>query len=423
MEQRESRHDTTTRRRVVVTGLGMVSPAGKNVAESWECVAQGRSAVGPITLFDAADFPVRIAAEVRDFHPDDCLSSKEMRQLSRFVQLALAATWEAVDDAQLDTTPSPRHGVCVGVALGSYDDIEKQARICQERGPGRVSPLLVPAAIGNMASGLVAIKYGLQGPSMCTTTACASGTHAVGEAKRYIESGLADVMIAGGAEAPVTPLAVAAFAKMKALSRRNDAPQEASRPFDLDRDGFVIGEGAAMLILEERCHAVRRGARIYAELVGYGLSTDAHHMTSPPDDGAGAARAIQMALDDAGIEPQALDYINAHGTSTSTNDRCETVAIQRVLGEHATRVPVSSTKGVTGHCIGAAGALEAVFSVLAIERGVIPPTANYVTPDPDCPLDYVPTPRRQENRYVLSNSFGFGGHNATLIMKRPDAAS
>jgi len=407
-------------RRVVVTGLGTVAATGNCVSESWEAALAGRSGVGRISLFDASDFTVKIAAEVKDFDPSTVMSLKEARQSSRFVQFAAAAAREALDDSGLDvTTGSERYGCAIGVGLGGIGKIEQGAYTCRDKGPTRISPLFLPYVIPNMAAGFVSVALGLRGPNFSTATACASGTHAIGEAFLHVAMGTADAMIAGGTEATISPLCVASFAKMKALSTRNDAPAEASRPFDLDRDGFVMGEGSGLVVIEELEHAKQRGARIYAEVVGYGLSGDAHHITSPTPDGNGAARCMAAALQAGRITPEQLDYINAHGTSTKPNDASESKAIATVLGDHAMQVCISSTKGVTGHCLGAAGGIEAIYTVLAIHHSVIPPTANYATPDPDCPLDYTTEGARERSiRYALSNSVGFGGQNACLAFSR-----
>jgi 3-oxoacyl-[acyl-carrier-protein] synthase II len=403
-------------RRVVVTGLGMVAATGNSVSQAWEAALAGRSAVGRISLFDASDFPVQIAAEVRDFDPSTVMSLKEARQSSRFVQFAAAAAREALGDSGLDVnTGSDRYGCAIGVGLGAIGKIEQGAYTCRDRGPRRVSPHFLPYVIPNMAAGFVSVALGLRGPNFSMATACASGTHAIGEAFLHVAMGTADAMVAGGTEATISPLCVAAFAKMRALSTRNDDPAEASRPFDLDRDGFVMGEGSGLIVIEELEHAKQRGARIYAEVVGYGLSGDGHHITSPTPDGDGAARCMAGALKSGQIDPEQIDHINAHGTSTKANDASESTAITTVLGDHATQVSINSTKGVTGHCLGAAGGIEAIYTVLAIHHSVVPPTANYTTPDPDCPLDYTTDGARERSiRYALSNSVGFGGQNACL---------
>ena len=410
-------------RRVVVTGVGLVTPCGGNAASSWDAAVTGISGVGPITAFDAADFPVRIAAEVKGFELIGILEPKEARRTSRFVQFALAAAAEALADAGIAKVDGDRSrmGASIGVGMGSIGDIEQASLALREGGPKRVSPFFMPYAIANMAAGVVSRLHDLKGPNLCTTTACTSGTHGVGEAFLHIRAGLAEVMVAGGAEAAITRLSVAAFASMKALSTRNDDPATASRPFDRDRDGFVMGEGAGLLVLEEREHAVKRGARIYAELVGYGMSGDAYHITAPAPDGEGAQRCMRQAMAVGGVPLDQVDYINAHGTSTEMNDRFESIAIAKVFGAHAAKLWVSSTKGVTGHCLGAAGGIEAVFTALAIHKGLVPPTANLRNADPELPLDYVPLEARPRAlRYALSNSFGFGGTNATVAFARSD---
>jgi len=404
-------------RRVVVTGLGMVAATGNCVGQAWESALAGRSGVGKISRFDASDFPVQIAAEVKDFDPSSVMSLKEARQSSRFVQFATAAAREALDDSGLDvTTDSHRYGCAIGVGLGGLGKIEQASYTCRDRGPSRISPHFLPYIIPNMAAGFVSVALGLRGPNFSMATACASGTHSIGEAFLHVAMGSADAMIAGGTESTVSPLCIAAFAKMRALSKRNDAPAEASRPFDLDRDGFVMGEGSGLVVIEELEHAKQRGARIYAEVVGYGLTGDAHHITSPTPDGDGTARCMAAALKSGRIAPEQIDHINAHGTSTKANDASESKAIATVFGAHATQVSISSTKGVTGHCLGAAGGIEAIYTVLAIHHSVVPPTANYTTPDPDCPLDYTGDGARERSvRYALSNSVGFGGQNACLV--------
>ena len=410
-------------RRVVVTGMGLISPVGNTVDEAWRNILQGKCGVGPITLFDASSLPVAISAQVKDFDPSVAMSAKEIGRNPRFIQFAIAAAKQAMEDAgftsAFEIADRSRWGCCIGVGLGSIEDIEQNAYILRDKGAKRVSPFFIPLTIPNMAAGLVAERFGLQGPNMCTATACASGSHGIGEGFLYIKGGLADVMLCGGAESTITPLTIAAFSAMKALSRRNHDPLHASRPFDLERDGFVMGEGAGLLALEEYEHAKARGARIYAEVVGYGLTGDAHHMTSPAPDGEGGRRCMDMALQMGGGKVECVDYINAHGTSTRLNDEYESTAINRVFGEHAKKVAVSSTKGATGHCIGAAGGIEAIFTIKAINDAIMPPTINYEAPDPGCSLDYVPNePRRREIRYALSNSFGFGGVNASLLFRQ-----
>lgn len=409
------------KRRVVVTGMGALTPIGNDIESFWEGLMEGRSGAGEITQFDASEFSTRIAAEVKDFNPIDFMDRKDARRMDRFAQFAVAASQMALEDAaiDLDQIDRDRAGVLIGSGIGGIHTFEEQCRILIERGPGRISPFFVPMMIPDMASGQVSIRFGLRGPNSCSVTACASGTHSLGDAYRMIAYGYADLMISGGTEAAVTPLSVGGFAAAKALTERNDEPERASRPFDAERDGFLLGEGAGILVLEELEHAKRRGARIYAEIVGYGTSGDAHHITMPAPEGEGAARAMKEALKDANLAPEAVDYINAHGTSTPYNDSFETKAIKSVFGDHAYRLAVSSTKSMTGHLLGAAGGVEAIVCVLTINRGFIPPTINYEVPDPDCDLDYVPNePRKARVDIALSNSFGFGGHNAVLVFRR-----
>lgn len=411
------------RHRVVVTGLGVISPVGIGVEPFWSNLVEGRSGIGPITHFDASQLDCRFAGEVKDFDPTRYMERKEARHMDRFAQFAVAASLMAVEDAGLSgSLPlGPRAGVIIGSGIGGMATLEEQSRILLEKGPRRVSPFFVPMMIPDMASGLVSIRLGAEGPNSCTVSACASGSHSIGDAFRLIQRGDADLMITGGSEAAITPLAMAAFCSARALSTRNDDPPAASRPFDRDRDGFVMGEGAGVLVLERLDLALRRGARIYAEVVGYASTGDAYHITQPAPEGRGAARAMELALQDAGLEASDVDYINAHGTSTEYNDWYETLAIKRALGEHAHRVAISSTKSMTGHLLGAAGGVEAVATILAIRRGVIPPTINLTNPDPRCDLDYVPNrARRREVRVAMSNSFGFGGHNAVLVFRRYD---
>jgi 3-oxoacyl-[acyl-carrier-protein] synthase II len=405
-------------RKVVVTGIGPVTPVGVGRADFWDALVAGRSGLGEVTLFDASDFPVRIGGEVADFDPNAWMDRKAARRTDRVVHLAVAAARLAWEDAGSPSIEPERAAVVVSTGVGGLQTMEDQVRILAERGPGRVSAFTVPAMMPNAASGQIAMELGFSGPNACITTACAAGAHGVGEAYRYIKHGMADLAVAGGAEAGVTPLALAAFAQMQALSRNPD-PAKASRPFDADRDGFVIAEAAGILILEEEERARARGATIYAELAGYGTSADAFHITQPEPQGAGAVIAMQMALTDAGEDAEAVDYVNAHGTSTQLNDAAETRAIKKALGDHAQRVAVSSTKSMTGHMVGAAGAAEAAVAALAIHEGVIPPTVNYETPDPECDLDYVPNEARtREVRLALSNAFGFGGQNAVLALRR-----
>lgn len=407
-------------KQVVITGIGAVTPVGNDLNESWNGILEGRTGVDRITLFDPGDSPVKIAAEVKGFEPKLVMNQKQIRQSTRFVQLALAGAQQAIMDSGLDTEmTSDRFGCVVGVGLGALNDIEENSYLLRDYGVKKISPYFIPMAIPNMAAGYISQRFNLRGPSCCIATACASGTHAVGEAFRYIQNNMADVMVCGGAESVISPLGIASFAVMKALSRRNDDPQRASRPFDRDRDGFILGEGSGILILEELEHAKNRGAKIYARVAGYGLSSDAYHITAPAPDAEGGKRSMKMALDDAGIDPIDIDYINAHGTSTKLNDQYESTAIANLFGAHTKNLAISSTKGSTGHCIGAAGGIEAALCACAIQHSVIPPTINYQTPDPDCPLNYTPNePRQRKIRFALSNSFGFGGANATIIVQR-----
>jgi len=403
-------------RRIVVTGLGAVSPVGVGVDAMWESITAGRSGVGPITAFDASAYPVRFAACVDDWDPTPWIDTKEARRLSRFQQFALASALMAVEDAglEIDETNADRVGVIVGSGIGGLATMEEQKAVLDAKGPGRVSPFLVPMMIVDLAAGHISIRLGAKGINYAPVSACATGTHSIGEAGEAIRRGDADVVIAGGFDCGVTPLGLAGFSAARSLSTRNDDPQGASRPFDADRDGFVMGEGGAVLVLEELEHARSRGARIYGELAGYGASADAYHLTAPDPSGDGARRAMQQALDSAGVSPSAVDYINAHGTSTGLGDAAETGAIKQVFGADAP--PVSSTKSMTGHLLGGAGSLEAAICLLAMRHGVLPPTINYTTPDPECDLDYVPNIAREAVlRSALSNSFGFGGHNATLL--------
>ncbi len=411
-------------RRVVVTGLGVVSPIGTGHQPFWEGLVTGRSGVGRITCFDASGFATRIAAEVRDFDPTAYMDRKEARRNDRFVQFAYAATRMALDDAAYAVTPAnaTRTGVLIGSGIGGAMTWEDQHRTLIERGPDRVSPFFIPMIIMNMATGVVSILTGAKGPSSCVVTACATGGNAIGDAARTIQRGDADVMLAGGAEAAITPLSMAGFCSMKAMSTRNDDPARAVRPFDATRDGFVMGEGAGVVVLEALEHAETRGARILAEVIGYGVTADAYHITQPDPEGDGAYRSMAAAIADAGIVPEEIDYINAHGTSTPYNDRLETLAIKRLFGAHAKRLPVSSTKSMTAHLLGAAGGIEFIACVLALRRQIIPPTINYEVPDPDCDLDYVPNAARPARlRTVMSNAFGFGGHNAILVLRSSDA--
>ncbi len=413
-------------RRVVVTGMGAVSPLGLDVPALWQGIREARSGIGPITLCDASNLDSRIAGEVRGFDPYNYMDRKEVRRNDRFIHLAIAAATEALRTAELSITPENADaiGVIIGSGIGGITTLAEGVVTLQERGPSRISPFLVPAMITNMAAGQVSMMFGLKGPNYCPTSACASGAHAIGEAAEIIRRGWAVAMVAGGSEAPITPIGIASFASAKAISTRNDDPAGASRPFDADRDGFVLAEGSAVLVLEDLEFARARGARILAELVGYGLSADAYHITQPAPGGEGALRSMRAALQHAGLSPDDIDYINAHGTSTPAGDIAETEAIKRLLGERAYRVPVSSSKSQFGHLLGAAGAIEAIVSILAIQEGLLPPTINYTTPDPQCDLDYVPnTPRTARVDVVLSNSFGFGGHNVSLIFRHYEEAS
>ena len=408
-------------RRVVVTGVGLVCGCGIGTDEVWKNLLAGKSGIGPITHFDASKFDCRIAGEVRNFDPLLWIEKKEIKKMGRFIQLALAATDFAVRMAGLEVTPESAEstGVFISSGIGGFDVIEREHSKFLAGGPGRISPFFIPASIVNLASGFVSIRYGARGPNSATATACSASAHAIGDAMKIIQRCDAEVMIAGGAEAAITPMGVGGFAAMKALSTRNDEPQRASRPFDADRDGFVVGEGSGVLILESLEFAQRRGARIIAELVGYGMSGDAFHITQPAENGDGAYRVSMATLKDAKISAEQVDYVNAHGTSTPIGDVIETTALKRVFGERAKKVPISSTKSMTGHLLGGAGGLEAGISVLAIRDQILPPTINYETPDPECDLDYVPNhARRAELRYALSNSFGFGGTNASLLFKR-----
>ncbi len=408
------------RRRVVITGMGAVTPLGNDVLTFWTGLVQGRSGVGTITIYDATDQPVRIAGEVKDLDVVALLGAKQARRVDRFSQLVLVAADEAIADAGLTFGRNGNNrstGVMIGTGIGGISTLLDNYDTMKERGPSRVSALMVPMMMPNAGAGEVAIKYGLHGPALSLASACATGSNAIGEAGEYIRRGAAEVMVCGGGESVMHPITLAAFASMRAVSQRNDDPQRASRPFDADRDGFVMGEGAGVLVLESLDHAQGRGARIFAELVGYGTSSDAFHITAPDEDGRGAALSMQAALDDAGLQPEEIDYINAHGTSTPLNDPIETRAIRAVFGPHADRIPVSATKSMIGHLMGAAGAVEAIACVKSLETGTIHPTINYETPDPECDLDYVPNEARQVwPRTALSNSFGFGGHNATLIL-------
>ncbi len=413
--------DNGTGHRVVVTGIGAVSPLGLDIASTWKGLLAGKSGVDRISAFDAETFETQIAAEVKGFDPLLCMERKEARHTDRFVQLAMAAAVEAMASSGLviDEHSAPEIGVIVGSGIGGIGTLSNQFRVLEERGPSRISPFLIPMMIADMASGHLSIRLGAKGPNFCTVSACSSGADAIGESAEMIKRGDVKAMVAGGAEASVVPIGVAGFSSAGALSKRNDEPQRASRPFDAERDGFILGEGAAVLVLEEMEYARARGATILAELGGYGATADANHITQPADGGEGGARAMRIALRKAGLEPKDVDYINAHGTSTQLNDRFETMAIKSVFGEEAYKTPISSTKSMTGHLLGAAGALEAAACVLSIRESVLPPTINLENPDPDCDLDYIPhTPRRGRVNATLSNSFGFGGHNSCLVFKR-----
>jgi 3-oxoacyl-[acyl-carrier-protein] synthase II len=412
-------------RRVVITGLGAITPLGQTVKETWENLVKGKSGVGYIDRFDTSNLPVKIAAQIRNFDPLKRLSQKEagvpIKKLDLFSIYALWAAEEAIEDSALLKGPfdPDRVGVIIASGIGGVETLEREIIVGYTKGYDRISPYLIPMMIPDMASGLIAIKYRFKGPNYCTVSACASSAHAIGDAFRLIRYGDADVMVVGGSEAPIIPTAVAGFSSMKALSTRNEEPEKASRPFDRDRDGFVMGEGAAVLVLEEYEHAMRRGAKIYAELVGYGATADAYHITAPCVDGEGAVKCMLRALKDAKLSPDEVDYINAHGTSTKLNDVAETLAIKKVFGERAYKIPVSSTKSMIGHLLGAAGAIEAVATIMTIHTGIIHPTINYENPDPECDLDYVPNEaRKKEVNVAISNSFGFGGHNVCLVFKK-----
>lgn len=412
------------KRRVVITGVGVVSPVGNDAETFWNSLLEGKSGIDRVAAFDASDYPTQIAGEVKNFDPEQYMDKKDIRRTDRFVQFGLAAAKMAVEDAKLEITRenAERVGVYIGSGIGGLTTWEEQHSVLLEKGPRRVSPFFIPMLIANMASGAVSIQYGAKGPTSSAITACATGTNAIGDALRLIQFDHADVMIAGGAEATVRPMAFAGFCSAKAMSTRNDEPQKASRPFDKDRDGFVMGEGAGVLILEELEHAKKRGATIIAEVIGYGMSADAHHITSPSPGGEGAARCMASALKDAGVDPTEVQYINAHGTSTDQGDIAETQAIKRVFGEHAYKLAVSSTKSMTGHLLGATGGVEAIATAYALRDQVLPPTINLENPDPECDLDYVPNHARKATVNVaVSNTFGFGGHNATVILKRYEA--
>ena len=409
------------KRRVVVTGIGMISPLGIGNEPTWQGLLEGRSGIDRITKFDASAYACRIAGEVRGFDPERWIEKKEVKKSDTFIHYAIAAAQMAVDDARFDPArvDSDRLGVIIGSGIGGLPLIEEMHTKLLERGPSRISPFFIPGLIVNLAAGHVSIRFGCKGPSSAPATACATGAHAIGDAVRVIQRDEADVMFGGGTEAVITSLAVGGFAAMRALSTRNDEPQRASRPWDAGRDGFVMGEGAGILLLEERERAIARGAEIYCEVTGYGMTSDAYHITSPSEDGDGMVRVMQRALRDAGLVPEQIDYINAHGTSTPVGDKTETIAIKRVFGDYAYKVAVSSTKSMTGHLLGAAGGLESAIAAMTVKTGMLPPTINYETPDPECDLDYVPNQARQKAvQHVLSNSFGFGGTNATLIFSK-----
>jgi 3-oxoacyl-[acyl-carrier-protein] synthase II len=409
------------RRRVVVTGIGLVSPVGIGIEENWSNLIAGKSGIGPITRFDSSAFATHIAGEVKNFHPEQFISKKELRKMDPFLQFALVAAHYAMEDAKLKIEPeiSSRVGVVMGCGLGGLLTIEESHKQILETGPKKVSPFFIPMIISNMAPGLISIYHGAKGPNLSLQTACAAGTHAIGQAYHLIRDGFCDAMITGGVESTVTTLAVAGFNAMRALSTRNGDPERASRPFDKERDGFILSEGSGILILEDLNFARARGARIYAEIIGSGASGDAFHMAAPAPDGEGAARCMQMAIDDAGIRPSEVQYINAHGTSTDLNDKYETQAIKTVFGDQAYRMAISSTKSMTGHLLGAAGGVEAAYTILTLYHQLMPPTINYEDPDPDCDLDYVPNKaRKAQIEVALSNSFGFGGTNGTLVFRR-----
>ena len=408
------------KRRVVVTGIGAVTPLGNDADTTWKGILEGKSGVGPMTRVNADEYPAKVAAEVKDFNPEVFIEKKDARKMDRFTQFAVASALMAVKDANLTINEDNSHrvGVWIGSGIGGMETFEQQFEIFQKRGYKRVSPFFVPMLIPDMATGQVSITLGARGFNSCTVTACATGTNSIGDAFKVIQRGDADVMVTGGAEAPITKMSVAGFCANTALSTNPD-PETASRPFDKNRDGFVIGEGAGIVILEELEHALARGAKIYAEIVGYGATGDAYHITAPAPGGEGGARAMKMAINDAGLKAEEIDYVNAHGTSTEYNDKFETLAVKEVFGEHAYALAISSTKSMTGHLLGAAGGVEAIFTVLAIRDSMLPPTINYETPDPDCDLDYVvKTARSKEIKAAMSNSLGFGGHNATIVFKK-----
>ena len=409
------------RRRAVITGVGLVIPTGIGVTAAWRNICEGKSGIGPLTRFDTTGFETKIAGEVKGFTPEAYVEKKEVKKMDLFIHYAMGATQEALDDAQLSISPenAERIGVIVGTGLGGLPTLEETHQVLLEKGPSRITPFFIPKLIANLASGQIAIRYGAKGPNLCIVTACATGAHAIGDAFRAIQYGDADAIIAGGTEANITPLTVGGFNAMKAISTRNEEPEKASRPFEKNRDGFVVSEGAGILILEELEFALKRGARIYGEIIGYGYNGDAYHITAPPPDGEGAVRCMRMAIRDAGLRPEDVHYVNAHGTSTPLNDVTETRAIKTVFGERAKEVPISATKSMTGHLLGAAGSTEAIFTLLSLRDGILPPTINYDEPDPECDLDYVPNvARRVSIKVGLSNAFGFGGTNATLVFKK-----
>jgi 3-oxoacyl-[acyl-carrier-protein] synthase II len=409
------------KRRVVVTGLGLITPLGTGIQKTWEGICKGASGIDRITTFDTSEFPVQIAGEVKDFNPEDFIERKEIKKMDVFIQYALSAGSMAIEDAGLKITEenADRVGVIVGAGIGGIQTIERYHSVLLENGQRRISPFFIPMLITNLAAGQISMRFGARGPNSCVTTACAAGTHAIGDSFKIIQRGDADAMIAGGSESAITPLTIAGFANMKALSSRNDTPQKASRPFDVERDGFVIAEGAGIVVLEELEVALARRAKIYAEVIGYGMTADAYHMTAPDPEGRGVVNCMRVALRDAGIAPEVVNYINAHGTSTPYNDKHETSAIKHVFGEHVHQLAVSSTKSMTGHLLGAAGGVEAAFCALALSEGIVPPTINYEHPDPECDLDYVPNHARHiDLENVISNSFGFGGTNACIVLKK-----
>lgn len=408
------------KKRVVVTGMGIVHSLGLNIHDFWKSIKEGKCGIDIVTKFDVSNFSTKVAAEIKNFDPNNFIDRKESKRMDRYTQFAMAATKMAMEEAQLVTAQinKERMGVIIGSGIGGIETLEEQHKTLIERGPGRISPFFIPMMIANMASGRIAIQFGAKGFNECVVTACATGTNSIGDAFKVIQRGDADIMITGGSEAPITPLSFAGFCSMKAMSSNSD-PRIASRPFDLERDGFVMGEGAGILVLEEFEHAVKRGANILGEIVGYGCNCDAYDIVQPAPEGEGAARCMKLAIQDAGISVEDIGYINAHGTSTYYNDKYETMAIKSVFGEHAKKLAVSSTKSMTGHLLGAAGAIEAIITILALKEGFLPPTINYKTPDPECDLDYVPNEGRTSNiEYALSNSLGFGGHNATLVFKK-----